>query len=64
LRDLRPALLATTQVMMSDATSVNFGAAEGGMSWRETFVVIGSALLVAAALSGGFALLAHTGWFP
>ena len=34
------------------------------MNWRETFMVIGSAVLVAAALSRGFVVLTHTGWLP
>jgi len=37
---------------------------KGDMSWRKTLMVIGSAVLVAAALSGGFVVLTHTGWLP
>jgi hypothetical protein len=35
------------------------------MNWQEITMVIGSAVLVAAALSGGFVVLSHSsGWLP
>jgi hypothetical protein len=38
---------------------------EDTVTWRELLILVGSMVLVAAALSGGgFALLMRTGWLP
>jgi hypothetical protein len=43
---------------------VYVGSLEETMSWREIIVFIGSAVLVAAALSGALALVMNSGGLP